>query len=308
MGSPRTPAYFALAAAAFTPGCTKSCPNATCSALPLAAPKPAPEIVSNREYYWITPSSPYTLTDIFDFLGEDPPKVGACSEIAGDAWKDRTRTAASAHNRLSQKDHVDSPDSDWFEGAEKVDSTFTTIVTNERAFEASTKASFSKPLSADVGTSLAAQGADFVIAAPRRRISTTTMARACMRDSFCALHDRDSPRPKAAIVTSILYGSMVRLTMSSSSFGVKAKTDIADTLSIGASFSTQSLTMAGGVIGGFSVDSSKLQTAVAAKNYDVPEIIADAKNLRFIDITSQFDRITSEYGVLAVAVEESPCP
>jgi hypothetical protein len=308
MGSLRYPAYFLLAA--LTPGCARSCPDETakCSALPLAAAKPAPDIVSNRQYYWITPSSPYTLTDVFDFLGEDPPKVGACSQIAGDAWKDRTKTAASAHNRLSQKDRVDSPDSDWFEGAEKVDSTFTTIVTNEQAFAASTKASFSKTLTADVGAALSARGADFVIAAPRRRISTTAMARACMRDSFCALHDRDFPKPKAAIVTSILYGSMVRLTMSTSSLGVKAKTDIADTLSVAASFSTQSLTMAGGVIGGFSVDSAKLQSAIAAKNYDVPEIIEDAKSLRFLDITSQFDRVTSEYGVIAIAVEESACP
>lgn len=290
-----------LALAVVLTGCVKTAP-------PRQPPRVTPEILSNRQYDWITPSSPYTLTDIFDFLGEDPPKVGTCTKISGDAWKDRTRTAATAHNQLSQKDRADSPDSDWFEGAEKVDSTFTTIVTNDQAFAASTKASFSKTLTADAGATLSSQGADFVIAAPRRRISTTATARACMRDSFCALHDRDRVKARAAIVTSVLYGSMVRLTMSSSSFGVKAKTDIADTLSVGASFSTQSLTMAGGVIGGFSVDAAKLGAAAAAHSYDVAEIIDDAKQLRFIAITSQFDRITSEYGVIAVAVEETPCP
>ncbi len=296
--------------AAFMAGCVKKCPEdpSKCSALPLGPPRPTPEIISNRQYYWITPGSPYTLTDVFDFLGEDPPKVGACNKISGDSWKDRIKTAATTHNRLSQKDRADSPDSDWFEGEEKVDSTFTTIVANGETFAASAKASFSKTVSADVGAILSSQGADFVIAAPRRRISTTAVARACIHDSFCALHDRDNPKPKVAVITVVLYGSMVRLTMSSNSFGVKAKTDIADTLSVGAAFSTQSLTMAGGVIGGFSVDGTKLRTAVATKNYDVPEIINDAKNLRFIAISSEFDQITSEYGVLAVAVEESPCP
>ena len=54
------PACALIAAVALGAGCVKSCPDdvSKCPALPLTPAKPAPEILSNRQYYWITPSSP----------------------------------------------------------------------------------------------------------------------------------------------------------------------------------------------------------------------------------------------------------
>jgi hypothetical protein len=293
-----------------TAACVKKCPDdpSKCPVPVNGSASSTAELVSNRQYYWITPNSPYTLSDVLGFLGNDPPKVGACSKVSGESWKHRLQSAAAMHNKLSQKELADSPVDDWFEGKEVVESAFTAIVANGTDFTANANARFSKSLSSEVGTTLSSQGADFVIAAPRRRISTTATARECIRDSFCALHDKDSPKPKAAVVTGVLYGSMVRLTMSSNALSVKAKTDIADVLSVSASFSTQKLTMAGGVIGGFSVDGAKLGEAAKAHQYDVPEIIDDVKALRFIKLSSKFGQITSAYGVLAIAVTESPCP
>lgn len=297
--------------AVFTAGCVKNCPDepSKCPVLNPVAPQPTPvDVVSNQQYYWITPSSPYTLTDVLAFLGESPPKVGACLRFSGESWKNRIRTAGLTHDSITQKGMADSPDSDWFDGKERVQSTFIAIVATGADATVAATAHFSKSISAEAGATVSSQGADFVVAAARRKISTSTAARECIRDSFCALHSQDNPKPKAAVVTGVLYGSMVRLTMSSNAFSVKAKTDVADVLSVGASFSTQSLTMAGGVIGGFSVSGAKFAEIAKTNHYDVPQIVDDAKALNFIALSSKFDQMTSEYGVLAIAISWSSCP
>lgn len=101
---------------------------------------------------------------------------------------------------------------------------------------------------------------------------------------------------------------MIRLKLSSSAFKFASEVNAGEILAVNASFSSSALTMAGGVIGRVSFGGEGLEKELKVKGYDVADIVADAKALRFLKISEVLDKIATEYGVIGAQVASVDCP